>query len=596
MDLTSLVAKANDKMEIAHGHINCALRARCSDGVLDLEQSSVYDQVVALRLLKKFQRPTCSGTRDRKRACVDKWLATEEEGRSIKFDRLPNSIKGHLYRAKALLSDWTKNFSLGGEIEFTPGESFESSRGRTSVYHKLQYRSHWTCTYDAFDDFAKLVYNTRGLKRSAKRLFKPITRRESIELLSQHESAYDVFKHRLEQIVTFTHGSRLSSVPKNNEIDRAINVETTANMLLQRQVAQPLRAVLASIGNDLELGQAVHRARIRDKNQATIDFSEASDRIWMDIVSHMYSGTLLKYLKRFRSEMVLVDDSYVWVNKLSSMGCGFTFEIMTMLFLSIARVLDPHATVYGDDVIIANEHAPRFIEVCNAIGLVVNEKKSFVGSPMRESCGAYFHDDYGYITGFDFHWCENWADVTVMCNKIRTIVDEHPDKLNSFVCRELHGLRLELLHMAPALAKGPTQPDIACGYLQCDDWKKWQKKCNAAKRVHKDVKSLSNEFMQDYGYSTSYAVCKVQTFKRRDFFAKHRTSYLNSGPRYLAGLLAGRYAPANDGTSEVESWSLVIVHPDSNGPVRYKEIQRLREAQTQQLERAEKARIKLLAG
>lgn len=560
-----LVAKANSYIGQAHGQANSAMGPWLRGGLFDLEASNLYDQICAIRFLKKFQEPSAAGARERKQACIDKWLATEESGRNVNFDSIPLCHKSILYRAKALLSTWLKDFSPGRDIDFTPGESFESHQGRTSVYHKLRLRSHWTCTPDAFDDFAKLVYNTTGLKRSAKRLMKPLSRRDSILLLSEHGSAFDVFKHRLmKDVVTFTHGSRLSTVRKNNEIDRAINIETTANMLLQRTVAAPLRVILANLNNDLEFGQNVHRARIADTTQATIDFSEASDCVWMVIVQNLFPSLLVKYLKRYRSEMVLVDDSYYWVNKLSSMGCGFTFEVMTMLLLAIARVLDPNATVYGDDVIISNSVASQYCEVMTAIGMKVNLKKSFICSRLRESCGAYHITDVGYVTCFDFHWCESWSDVTLTCNKLTHMIrDMQGDSpLKQIFSRLLQ----ELLSLAPAFALGPICAELDTGFIQCRSHSAKQKRCPATRRLYHDVISQAVPFFEALNYDVSrISVCKIQHAYTTDLFARHNRTFRNMGARWQASLLAGQYAPVTVRGEVKYSEKLMVTHPDFGG-------------------------------
>jgi hypothetical protein len=119
------------------------------------------------------------------------------------------------------------------------------------------------------------------------------------------------------------------------------------------------------------------------------------------------------------------DGEYHVLKKMSSMGNGYTFELMTLILTAISRTLDPAATVFGDDIIIAKDCAPRLIELLQEVGWVVNLDKSFVEGPFRESCGANWHDDHGYIKSFDFLYPETIADCANILNKCAAL-SEYP--------------------------------------------------------------------------------------------------------------------------------------------------------------------------
>lgn len=89
----------------------------------------------------------------------------------------------------------------------------------------------------------------------------------------------------------------------------------------------------------------------------------------------------------------------VWVKleKFSSMGNGFTFELETILFLAVCRVAarlhgfrEESVTVYGDDMIVPTECARYTVAVLRFLGHEPNMKKSFSEGPFRESCGGDF--------------------------------------------------------------------------------------------------------------------------------------------------------------------------------------------------------------
>jgi hypothetical protein len=112
------------------------------------------------------------------------------------------------------------------------------------------------------------------------------------------------------------------------------------------------------------------------------------------------------YLSALRSTHVSIGQDEVELNMVSSMGNGFTFPLQTIFFSCIVRAVarvqgltlhDPHGEqlgnwgVFGDDIIAPKIIAPHVIRVLKLFGFRVNEAKTFVEGPFRESCG---HDYY----------------------------------------------------------------------------------------------------------------------------------------------------------------------------------------------------------
>ena len=110
-------------------------------------------------------------------------------------------------------------------------------------------------------------------------------------------------------------------------------------------------------------------------------------------------------LDALRSPMTHVRDDVVgkeaWVRleKFSSMGNGFTFELETLLFAAITEVTCDNADarlgsgiwVYGDDIIYPSVHASAVASALRWCGFIPNKTKSFSTGPFRESCGGdYF--------------------------------------------------------------------------------------------------------------------------------------------------------------------------------------------------------------
>jgi len=112
------------------------------------------------------------------------------------------------------------------------------------------------------------------------------------------------------------------------------------------------------------------------------------------------------------------DDNYYIINKVSSMGNGFTFDLMTLVLTALTRSFDHSSTVFGDDIIVENQYAEEVIENLQIAGFIVNLNKTNIRSDYRESCGANYLDGVGYITSFDFKWVTNLQELIVTCNKV----------------------------------------------------------------------------------------------------------------------------------------------------------------------------------
>jgi hypothetical protein len=199
---------------------------------------------------------------------------------------------------------------------------------------------------------------------------------------------------------------KMQFVPKDAKKFRTIIVEPSLNVMFQQGLGKAIRRRLKSrAGVDL---------KSQDRNRylaylgsltnhlATIDFSSASDTIATQMVAFLIPDDWYVLLALARTGTVTYNGLTIKLEKFSTMGNSFTFELESLIFYSLAWACLKHLhlkvddlSIFGDDLIIPTEAVSLVECVFAYCGFSVNTKKSFVNGPFRESCG---HD---YYLGFD---------------------------------------------------------------------------------------------------------------------------------------------------------------------------------------------------
>lgn len=188
----------------------------------------------------------------------------------------------------------------------------------------------------------------------------------------------------------------LEFVPKNYKTDRSIVIEPSLNGYIQKGIGTILKQKLLAVGVDLR-DQSVNRERARissvDGRYATIDLSAASDSIAHNLVMELLPIPWFELLSSCRTDSVTYQSNTFALEKFSSMGNGYTFELESLIFwalsFGISRLhsLRFDVTVYGDDIICNPELASRISEIFPQFGFKVNDSKSYFNGNFRESCG-----------------------------------------------------------------------------------------------------------------------------------------------------------------------------------------------------------------
>lgn len=212
--------------------------------------------------------------------------------------------------------------------------------------------------------------------------------------------------------------ARLGFVPKTSKTDRTICVEPSLNALGQKGIGSYMKDRLGLFGVDLrDQGRNQDRARkgSEDGSYATLDLSSASDTVSYALVMSLLPFEWFDLLDHFRSESVEFGDELVELEKFSSMGNAYTFELESLIFYSLALASCDYLNllgmpvfgddgalnkgfpidVYGDDIIVPVAAYSLLEKVLTWCGFELNSKKSFCYGYFRESCGA------DWFFGFD---------------------------------------------------------------------------------------------------------------------------------------------------------------------------------------------------
>jgi len=213
-------------------------------------------------------------------------------------------------------------------------------------------------------------------------------------------------RQTLDDMIEVTRGNRHTVVPKTAMTDRNIAVEPTVNIYFQLAIGNAMRSRLRKYaGWDLDNAAPIHREVARrgsvDGSYATIDLSNASDSLCKNLVRILLRDTSwLPLLEDLRSPRTRVNGSWHLLEKFSSMGNGYTFELESCVFAAIAAeclllkgiepVLGHNLYVFGDDIIVPTECFRLVVDTLQWCGFEVNKSKTFGAGPFRESCGGDF--------------------------------------------------------------------------------------------------------------------------------------------------------------------------------------------------------------
>lgn len=405
-----------------------------------LPTAQLKEALIAHRITSKYEVPSEAASKLRKTVSINKVLELDSRSpTSFNWRDLESQHRRTFLHAQGLFREFFRGFQHTYKLRFPSGETFVSARGLTDLYFKLSQEQQWHISPELVDYAVEIIIRNRALLNVVRHRYRKHHGQRGVWLLRRlwaHWSRNDVSFHQkrkaairfmFKRCVRFTRISRVTTVPKNNKEDRVITCEALWTMICQLSYGYSLRVHMKKkLGIDLDFLQNVHRALIRAGN-ATIDLRTASDLNLMCVLRSLWPESQVRWLNRMRTGIFYMENDDVEVyhplRMFAPMGCGCTFEVMTLTLLLQGRVFDKGCSVFGDDIIISSEQAPAFCRYLETLHWAINEDKSFIHGNFRESCGAYASlETQELLLSYDFKRPEDLKEVFILAHKLVRLV------------------------------------------------------------------------------------------------------------------------------------------------------------------------------
>lgn len=191
------------------------------------------------------------------------------------------------------------------------------------------------------------------------------------------------------------------SVLKNYKADRGCETQPTITMALQKAVAGCMKNRARRVGLLKTDAQQYHAELAREGSRTgrltTADLENASNSLALALPLALLEGTRWwRLLLATRVERVRMPGGHsIVLEKISSMGNGWTFELQTLIYYSILKAVcgeESEVSVFGDDLIYPTKHHQAVVEAFTALGFRFNHEKTFASGSFRESCGGHYRD------------------------------------------------------------------------------------------------------------------------------------------------------------------------------------------------------------
>jgi hypothetical protein len=193
--------------------------------------------------------------------------------------------------------------------------------------------------------------------------------------------------------------AKLIFVAKNAKTHRPICVEPLLNGFVQLAIGGHLKERLRIHAKqdlaDQSRNQILAQVASINGKLATLDLSSASDTLAYAVVFDLLPEDWVNLLDSFRTAHMEYGGREYELEKFSSMGNGYTFELETLIFWGLSSACaelsgedQDLVSVYGDDIIVPVKTVDLLMATLTWCGFNLNREKSFWTGAFRESCGA----------------------------------------------------------------------------------------------------------------------------------------------------------------------------------------------------------------
>lgn len=328
---------------------------------------------------------------DTKAAAVSLFAKTEEQCRETNL-RIRAYLDGRvkplnplveqvIHLAQLKLGQLVGSFDpslVAGQCSWGNGATSDLSRSRAYVDTKLT-KLPFSCTPSAWKHAAAII--RADLHWTA-------------AIIEANKSSCDI------PVITGEVANVFDTVPKTVLTDRCIAKEPRLNGFLQKGVGKFIRSRLRRVGVDLQ--DQGHNQTLasfsRRLGLATLDLESASDTIAFEAVRLLTPEPLFEYMDDIRSRYTRINGIDVKLEKFSSMGNAFTFELESAIYWALASAasdIQKRSTIgiFGDDIIVHKDVAPLLTDTLSFMGFSLNKEKSFTEGEFFESCGKHYFGD-----------------------------------------------------------------------------------------------------------------------------------------------------------------------------------------------------------
>lgn len=355
---------------------------------------------------------------DTSAVALDKWFAVESSMRMVNTRLILAQQRGFSPRVEAVI--FTAQRKIAGLLgDLDVGHVMEFCRWGPGATFSLKGED------ATVDD--KIREDQVSVTASALPLLKMVIEQDYHWMRSRFGGSLVGSASLLDTSFCVVEGCRVTTVDKDAKTDRVIAIEPTGNCFLQLGVGQYIRKRLKRRGIDLDnqgTNQFLAWLGSLDGSLATVDLSSASDSVSREVVWQLLPYDWACLLDALRSPSAFVNGEWLELEKFSSMGNGFTFELETLLFWAISDAVMEvmgelgAVAVYGDDIILPTQCLATLLEVLDTLGFSPNKEKTFGSGYFRESCGKHYWDGSDVTPVYQKEVLTDIAEDIRYCNRI----------------------------------------------------------------------------------------------------------------------------------------------------------------------------------